>query len=111
MLPRKLRFTTRLFDRVFRRSKKVRIGEWNFLVSPVRGEARFSVVAGKKVSKSAVKRNKIRRQIYPIIREKLMGKMDNNVIFLYKGPAEFTKHKSLADACEKLVSQLSKNDS
>ncbi len=108
MLPRKLRFTTRFFDRVFRRSKKVRIGEFVFLCSPARGEARFSVVAGKKVAKSAVDRNKIRRQVYPILREKLMGKIDSNVIFLYKGAAKFTQHKSLAEACDQLVTQLHK---
>lgn len=109
MLPRKLRFSTRLFDRVFRRSKKVSINGWVFLVSPARGAARFSVVAGKKVSKSAVERNKIRRQIYVIIREKLVGKIDNNVIFLYKGSANFTQHKSLAEACDKLVAKLQKS--
>ena len=86
------------------------MGEFVFLVSPARGEARFSVVAGKKISKSAVERNKIRRQIYPLIREKLAGKIDKNVIFLYKGPAKFTQHEQFASACDSLVNQLKKYD-
>ena len=107
MLARKFRFTTRLFDRVFRRSKRIRIDGWTFLVSPARGVPRFSVVAGKKISKSAVERNKIRRQIYPIFAEKLRDKVDSNVIFLYKGAAKFDQHKSLLTACDKLITQLS----
>ena len=107
MLARKFRFTTRLFDRVFRRSKRIRIDGWTFLVSPARGVPRFSVVAGKKISKLAVERNKIRRQIYPIFADKLRDKVDSNVIFLYNGAAKFDQHKSLSAACDKLITQLS----
>lgn len=107
MLARKFRFTTRLFDRVFRRSKRIRIDGWTFLVSPARGVPRFSVVAGKKISKSAVERNKIRRQIYPIFAEILRDKVDSNVIFLYNGPAKFDQRESLISACKKLILQLS----
>ncbi len=107
MLARKFRFTTRLFDRVFRRSRRIKIDGWTFLVSPARGVPRFSVVAGKKISKSAVERNKIRRQIYPIFAEKLQNKVDSNVIFLYNGAAKFDRHESLLAACEKLITQLS----
>ncbi len=107
MLARKFRFTTRLFNRVFRRSKRIRIDGWTFLVSPARGVPRFSVVAGKKISKLAVERNKIRRQIYPIFAEKLRDKVDSNVIFLYNGAAKFDRHESLSAACDKLITQLS----
>lgn len=107
MLARKFRFTTRIFDRVFRRSKRIRIDGWVFLVSPARGVPRFAVVAGKKISKSAVERNKIRRQIYPIFAEKLRDKVDSNVIFLYNGPAKFSQHESLSAACNKLITHLS----
>lgn len=108
MLARKFRFTTRLFDRVFRRSKRIWIDGFPFLVSPARGVPRFSVVAGKKISKLAVERNKIRRQVYPIFAEKLRDKIDNNVIFLYNGAVKFKQHKSLSAACDKLIIHLSK---
>jgi ribonuclease P protein component len=107
MLARKFRFTTRLFDRVFRRSKRIRIQGFTFLVSPARGVPHFSVVAGKKVSKLAVERNRIRRQIYPIFAEKLRDKIDSNVIFLYNGPAKFNQKESLSSACDALLIQLS----
>lgn len=110
MLARKFRFTTRLFDRVFRRSKKVRIDGWTFLVSPARGIPKFSVVVRKKNVKKAVDRNKIRRQIYPIFAEKLRDKVDNNVIFLYNGGTEFAQHDAFSSACEKLILQLKSND-
>jgi ribonuclease P protein component len=108
MIAKKNRFTTKLFDRLFRRSKKMHVGNFLFLVSDARGEARFSVVVGKKTSKLAVDRNRLRRQLYEIIREKMVpAKLNKNVILLYKGskilenPAEF-KH-----ACTKLISLLS----
>lgn len=107
MLARKFRFTTRLFDRVFRRSKRIRIDGFTFLVSPAHGVPRFSVVAGKKISKLAVDRNRIRRQIYPIFAEKLRDKVDSNVIFLYNGPAKFDQQKLLSSACDTLILQLS----
>ncbi len=108
MIAKKNRFTTKLFDRLFRRSKKIRVGNFLFLVSETKGDAKFAVVVGKKTSKLAVERNRIRRQLYEIIRQELMSaKLNKNVIFLYKGakilenPAEF-KH-----ACKKLISLLS----
>lgn len=107
MLARKFRFTTRLFDRVFRRSKRVSVDGWNFLVSPARGVPRFAVVVGKKISKLAVERNKIRRQIYPIFEEKLKDKVDKNVIFLYNGPVKFNRRDELLSACDKLIRTLS----
>ncbi len=107
MLARKYRFTTRLFDRVFRRSRRIRIDGWTFLVSQSRGVPRFAVVVGKKISKSAVERNKIRRQIYPIFEAKLRDKVDSNVIFLYNGGAKFERRESLLSACDQLIIQLS----
>lgn len=86
MLPRSLRFSRRLFQRAFSRAKKERIEGQLFLLSKTNREPRFAVVVGKKVSRSAVKRNRLRRQLYEILRAGLVGKMvDKNVIFLYRG--------------------------
>lgn len=87
MLPKERRFTTELFDRCFKKSKKVNVGPLLFLVSESRRPwSRFSVVVGKKYSKLAVKRNRLRRQMYEIMRRTLLLKTEGkNVICLYKG--------------------------
>ena len=86
MLPRSLRFTSRIFDRVFRRSERWRRGDFVFLVSKARGQARLSIVVGKKISKSAVKRNRLRRQLYAALEKHgIPRELHHNVICLYKG--------------------------
>ena len=87
MLSQKNRFSTWLFDRCFKKSKKTNIGPFIFLVSESRIPiSHFSVVVGKKYSKHAVKRNRLRRQIYELIRKIIVPKMPGkNVICLYKG--------------------------
>lgn len=103
------RFTTQLFDRVFRKSKRIHINGFTFSISPTwKGRnPRFAVVVGKKVSKKAVVRNRLRRQLYEIFRENLVGKiMDKNVIFIYKGAVKFTGQAKFIDACKQLIKKL-----
>lgn len=42
-----------------------------YIENPRRKQGRFTVVVGKKVVKSAVRRNRIRRRLYEIIRQEL----------------------------------------
>jgi len=108
MIAKKNRFTTKIFDRLFRRSKKMRVGNFLFLLSDARGEARFSVVVGKKTSKLAVDRNRIRRQLYEIIREEIIPVgLNKNVILLYKGAKVLENPAEFRSACKKLISLLS----
>lgn len=103
------RFTTALFDRVFRKSKRIHVNGFTFSLSPVRRgvQPRFAVVVGKKVSKLAVVRNRLRRQLYEIIRHNLVGKvMDKNVIFIYKGAVNFPHKDKFTDACAQLAQKL-----
>ncbi len=64
----------------------------------------------KKVSKKAVIRNRLRRQIYEILRAELVGKvLDKNIIFLYRG-AEILDTKpreKFVTACQKLLTKIS----
>ena len=107
MIAKKNRFTTKLFDRLFRRSKSIRIENFQFLVSDSRGEAKFSVVVGKKVSKKATDRNRLRRQLYEIIRQELVPfPFGKNVILLYKGPKILENPAEFKRACKKLSSLL-----
>lgn len=58
---------------VYRRGKTVRSKHFGvrLIVNNRRADSRFAVVIGKKIYKSAVKRNRIRRRIYEIIRLEL----------------------------------------
>ena len=46
-------------------------------LNPHRKNSRFAVVISKKVLKSAVKRNRVRRQVYEYINTKLMPKLND----------------------------------
>jgi ribonuclease P protein component len=108
VIAKKNRFTTKLFDRLFRRSKKIRVDNFLFLVSEARGEAKFAVVVGKKTSKLAVDRNRIRRQLYEIIRQEMVPhQLNKNVILLYKGAKILENPAEFQNACKKLISTLS----
>jgi ribonuclease P protein component len=109
MIAKLHRFTTAIFDRVFRKSKRIHINGFTFSVSPIwKGKnPRFAVVVGKKVSKKAVERNRLRRQLYEIVRQNLVGKIvDKNVIFIYKGAVKFTAQDKFTKACQELVQKL-----
>jgi ribonuclease P protein component len=50
------------------------------------GYPRFGIVISKKLAKSAVKRNKKRRQIYEIIRQSLPISDSSDIVLLAKHP-------------------------
>jgi ribonuclease P protein component len=86
MIPKHSRFTQRLFDRAFRRSRRIHVGDCTFLISDTPQQSHFSVVVGKKTSKLAVQRNRLRRQMYEMIRTNLIPyAKGKNVICLYRG--------------------------
>jgi len=108
MLARINRFTTRLFDRLFRRSKRFRAGPCTFLLSPAKGSPKCSVVVGKKISKKAVVRNRLRRQAYEVLRIKwLPTHPDQNLICLYS-PREIPENaKVFENSLQQLIDSLS----
>ena len=66
--------------------KSFRSGGFLFLYGVDRVRPHFAVVVSKKVDKRAVKRNKLRRQTYELLRKKLLPHVTNlNLICLYKG--------------------------
>jgi len=66
MLPKKERLTSKMFDRFFSSGRRHNCDLWQIVYSPAAG-FQAAVVVGKKVEKSAVKRNKIRRQVYNLL--------------------------------------------
>ena len=107
MLPKLQRFTTQLFDKVFKRTKKVRTKNGLFLISPTKHQPKFAVVVSKKITKKAVQRNKLRRQIYSVFREQLTPYIkDKNVIFLYKAAPVLHSTQDLESDIQTLITYL-----
>ncbi len=84
MLPKKQRVSTRLFSEINKGSKK--IDTPLFLLKarfvPQGQISKFSCVVSKKVSKSAVSRNRIRRVFYSAIKNSL-PKQAKGVVFVF----------------------------
>jgi len=77
MLPKKNRLTRdKEFDRVFKNGKSSYNNIVGFkVINNNLNINRFGIIVGKKVSKKAVERNKIKRQIRAIIRSKKLEKI------------------------------------
>jgi ribonuclease P protein component len=73
MIPKKNRFTRdNTIERVYRTVRPLRSGGFNIRVKKnTAGEYRLAVVVSKKVSKSAVVRNRIRRRIFEYVRKNI----------------------------------------
>lgn len=112
MIARKNRFTKHLFEKTFKKCRRIKIGDFLFLVSKGRQRTRVSVVVGKKISKKAVVRNRIRRQIYETIRPEIQYfSKPWNIIFLYKGTEIFQTAEEFQKAFQKLQKQLASQNS
>jgi len=112
MIPKKFRLTTRLFDRFFKRSKRFNSGSFTFLIADSQGNPRFSVDVGKKDSKKATQRNRIRRQIYEVLRKRLVENVqDKNVICLYKGNEIMHNSSEFSRSVEELLDFLKRKNS
>ncbi len=70
MLSKKYRFHSRGGVKyVYQKGKTVRTAKMSLIfLDNTRGYTRFAVVVSKKVEKSAVKRNRMRRRIYEVLR-------------------------------------------
>ena len=89
MLPKDQRFTGRQFEYLRRKMKSFRSGPFLFLFGPDKHRSKVSVVIAKKVEKTAVGRNRYRRQMYEVFGSELLDCLSSptNVICLYKGKA------------------------
>ena len=78
-----------------------------YIDNPRRKNNRFAVVISKKVIKSAVRRNRLRRRIYEIIRLELPTLKDNYdiVMLVFSGEVYSMNHEALEGLIKKLFSQ------
>ena len=78
------------------RTQKITV---KFVKNPYRKDSRFAVVVSKKVLKSAVGRNRIRRRVYEIIRHelpKIDGTFDVAVMIFHKSVKDIS-HEELKE--------------
>lgn len=78
-----------------------------YIANPRRRHGRFSVVISKKVLKSAVKRNRVRRRIYEIIRLELPNVRSgfDIVVMVFSPEVLLMPHDDLKAAVKQLFSQ------
>ena len=78
MLPHSHRLTTALFDEVFETGRLFHSDFFTVKVKKVAGNSRSGISVSKKIAKSAVLRNKIRRRAYSTIAE-LLGAQSKHI--------------------------------
>ena len=101
MLPRSKRLTTALFTEVMTQGKILHSPFFTIRLMKTATtslkETRFSVVVSKKIVKTAVERNKIRRRVYSIVRASI-GKISPgfHIVLLAKQPLLKAKIQDIA---------------
>lgn len=103
MLPKSKRVERRLFKPLLE-SKRAAHSPHFSLRSASSESARASVSVSKKVSKSAVVRNKVRRRVYSALRDMEMPR--RMLLFIAKPGAEKVKGEALTNELEKLIRSI-----
>ena len=105
MLPKKERLNRATFSRFFSAGKRIHSPSLQLVFTPY-ASLHASVVVPKKIVKSAVGRNKLRRQIYDMVRRyRSEGPLSGVYIFLIKPNAVGKKFTALQ---EEVVSCIQK---
>lgn len=78
-----------------------------YTVNPHRKQPRFAVVVSKKVHKGAVGRNRMRRRIYEIIRQRIEQAKNYDVVVIVSSAEALTlSSKELQDAVYSLLEDI-----
>ncbi len=85
MLKKKERLTKKEFDRFFSMGKKFHTPTLQMIYTP-HSTLHVAVVVSKKVYKTAVKRNKLRRQIYDMVRRHYRNHPTTGVFIIITKP-------------------------
>lgn len=104
MFPKAVRLTDkRLFEAVFRKGTWVRGRFFSFVHIPARGQARIGFVITKKVTKSAVLRNRTKRRIRAALHEQFANPKYAH-LFAQKNIVVVV-HQSVADESYEVIQQ------
>ena len=106
MLPKKERLSREEFNRFFLLGKRYYSPIFQ-IVYTRQPKLHVSVVISKKITKLAVKRNKIRRQIYDIVRNYRTEEKTNGVyIFLVKQPILEMKYDEMKQVVHTMLKSI-----
>ena len=109
MLNKKYRFHSRGGVRyVYQKGKTIRSPKMSLVfVENSRGFTRFAVVVSKKVEKSAVGRNRIRRRVYEVIRKNLesIPKKTDYIVVVYSKDVEKMVFSELEEVLGGLIAE------
>jgi ribonuclease P protein component len=106
MLPRRLRMPRELFGELLKASRYVQSPHFTLRFQLGSKETHFGVSVSKKVSKSAVTRNTIRRRVYSALRERSL-KYAGLFLIVAKSQAEKQKGEMLIKEIDELFSKVS----
>lgn len=105
MLRKTKRLTTAAFDQYFKAGKRYHSPHFTVVYTPTK-DFHAAVVVGKKVSKKAVDRNRLRRQIYSrLYTLHQNGQLEGTLIVLTK-PSATTLGKSLTEAISSIITGI-----
>lgn len=108
MIPKENRFTgNRSIERVYKSARPIRSGLFTIRVKESsQDNYRLAVVVSKKVSKSAVVRNRIRRRVFELVRKNIDGspglKGQEIIITVFEEKAAAMRSEELAAQLENL---------
>ncbi len=109
MLEKKYRFHSRGGGRyVYQKGKTIRLPKMSLVFADnTRGFTRFAVVISKKIEKSAVKRNRIRRRVYEALRLNIdsIPKEKDYIFIIYTKDLIKTPFNELEKMLKKLVEE------
>ncbi len=104
------RLSSKEFSAYFKSGKRQHSPEFTMITSPLPAGRKIAVVVGKKVSKTAVGRNRLRRFVYAQLRQEFGEKDYKGALLLIMKPAflKLTKKEAVA-AVRRVVVQLQKS--
>lgn len=108
MLSRKNRISRKVFSELLLNSKYINSPEFSlrYVVGGTVSRPQIGVSVSKKISKSAVVRNTIRRRTYSVMDEAVQELSRGLYLFVAKPGSEKLKGKKLKDEIKKLVLKL-----
>lgn len=107
MIPSSKRLNTQLFKETIMKGSIFHGSFFIIRCQNTQGLSRFGVSVPKKVAKSAVDRNKIRRRVYSIIRNLNERVISNkNIVFIMKSGVEKADYAEIGKEIEKIFVKI-----
>ncbi len=101
MLPRTQRIPTQLFKEIVQKGSAFHAPLFSIRVKKAQNKSRFGVSIPKKVAKTAVLRNNIRRRVYSVL-QTIQPNEPHFIVFVVKAGIEKIKQAELKQEIEKI---------